>query len=245
MVQRRHDAPFMGGAHVFPGGAVDEADRNILDQEWCDGLDHAARHLPDMSRPDAAAYHVAAVRELFEEAGLLLARDPAGQLITFEASHVHERFRKYRADVHRGQPLKDVVQREGLRLALDALTVCAHWVTPVGDTRRFDTWFFMTRAPVGQLPLHDEKETTSSLWITPEEALAASGRDEIVLPPPTWITLRDLEPFASVDDALMWARRITVERRQPTLTATGHTRTLVMPDGTRFVWAGGQWRPAS
>ena len=89
-----------------------------------------------------------------------------------------------------------MIEREGLRLALDALVLFAHWVTPPIDTRQFDTRFFMTRVPPHQTPAHDDTETTHSVWITPAAAIAQSRRGEIVLPPPTWTTLRELEPFA-------------------------------------------------
>ena len=173
------------------------------DQSWCDGIAHAARQLDGLPASDALAYHVAAARELFEEAGVLLARHPDGDFVSLAGSGDHERLKQDRARVHEAQiSLRTVIERERLRLALDALVLFAHWVTPPIDTRQFDTRFFMTRVPPHQTPAHDDTETTHSLWVRPADAIAQSVKGEIVLPPPTWSTLRELEPFESVDAAL-------------------------------------------
>src|SRR5205085_7736158 len=130
----------------------------------------------------------------------------------------HDRFKEARSAVHSGRlTLRALAEREGLRLALDALVLFAHWVTPPIDTRQFDTRFFMARVPPHQTPAHDDTETTHSAWVRPAEAIAQSLRGEIVLPPPTYTTLRELELFASVDEALAWARRRRIVRRMPHL----------------------------
>jgi 8-oxo-dGTP pyrophosphatase MutT (NUDIX family) len=241
---------------VFPGGRVDAADQDVADS-WCDGIAHAIAQLPDMKREDAAAYHVAAVRELFEEAGVLLARSANGQTVSLAGADDHARFLKYRHDVHDGHAtLRAIVEREGLRLALDALLLFAHWVTPPIDTRQFDTRFFMTRVPPDQTPAHDETETTQSMWATPADAIALALPGDIVLPPPTWTSLRELEPFRSVDAALAWARGRRVERRQPKVVEEGGRRMLLLPGDplydeaptrdhpleTRFVRVDERWR---
>lgn len=245
LVRRHEETAFMGGAHVFPGGRVDAADLDG-DASWCDGIEGAAAQLPGVDRSVAIAYHVAAARELFEEAGVLLAQ-----------TATRDHFLQDRADVHAGRTtLRAVVEREGLRLALDALVPLAHWVTPPIDTRQFDTRFFVTRVPPDQVPAHDEKETTHSVWMTAADAIAAAARDEIVLPPPTWTTLRELERFASVDAALAWARRRRIARRQPKLHEENGRRMLLLPGDpqypdatdpeppleTRFVAVGKRWR---
>jgi len=246
----------MGGAHVFPGGRVDAADADG-DAAWCDGIDHAAQQLTDLPAAGAVAYHVAAARELFEEAGVLLARDAGRRFVSLAGSDIHDRFARYRIDVHSGRAtLRSVVEGEGLRLALDALILFAHWVTPPIDTRQFDTRFFMTRVPPDQTPVHDDRETTHSSWMTPAESIAQSINRDIVLPPPTWTTVRELEPFTSVEDALAWARLRPVIRRQPELVERDGVRMLVIPGDplhpdpggddapreTRFVRVDGRWR---
>lgn len=249
----------MGGAHVFPGGRVDEADGGG-DDGWCDGIDYAVGQLPGVERTEAVAYHVAAVRESFEEAGILLARDGQRRIVSLASRDAHERFREYRADIHDGRDtLRAMAERERVRLALDALVLFAHWVTPPIDTRQFDTRFFTTRAPPDQTPAHDESETTHSTWLTPGAALAAAVRGEIVLPPPTWTTLRELERFKTVDDVLAWARVRHVTRRQPKVLDEGGRRMLLLPGDreypeamdterpveTRFVLIDKRWRAES
>jgi 8-oxo-dGTP pyrophosphatase MutT (NUDIX family) len=229
MVRRHEGTAFMGGAHVFPGGRVDDADAGG-DAAWCDGLDHAARQLGDLPPADAVAYHVAAARELFEEAGVLLARGSDDKFVSLAGVDVHARFSRYRADVHSARAtLRAIVEGEGLRLALDALIHFAHWVTPPIDTRQFDTRFFMTRVPPDQTPVHDDRETTHSSWTTPVETIAQAMNDDIVLPVPTWTTIRELEAFVSVDEALAWARARRVDRRMPLLVEHNGVRMLVLP----------------
>jgi 8-oxo-dGTP pyrophosphatase MutT (NUDIX family) len=263
MVRRHEDTAFMGGAHVFPGGRVDAADSEGSDQ-WCDGIAHAAngsvRLQPDVteSAAEAVAYHVAAVRELFEEAGVLLARDAHGAFVSLAGADDHTRVKQARHDVHDARTtLRAVVERERLRLALDALILFAHWVTPPVDTRQFDTRFFMTRVPPHQTPAHDETETTHSAWVRPSDAIAQAIAGDIVLPPPTWTTLRELEAFTSVEDAMAWARARRIVRRMPIAVERDGLRMLLLPGDplhpdpagderpieTRFVLVEKRWRP--
>ena len=257
MVRRHEGTAFMGGAHVFPGGRVDAADGDA-DAAWCDGIAHATAQLAGLSPAEAVAYHVAAARELFEEAGVLLARHPGGDFVSLAGAADHDRLKQDRARVHEGQTtLRAVIEREGLRLALDTLVLFAHWVTPPVDTRQFDTRFFMTRVPPHQTPAHDETETTHSLWARPADAIGQALSNEIVLPPPTWSTLREIEPFESVKDALAWARARTVVRRMPKAFEQDGRRMLLLPGDplhpdppgddapfeTRFVLVDRRWRP--
>jgi len=256
MVRRHEGTAFMGGAHVFPGGRVDAADRDA-DDTWCDGMAAAARQLDSLPPADAVAYHVAAARELFEEAGVLLARHPDGDFVSLAGAADHERLKQDRTRVHdAATTLRAVIERERLHLALDALVLFAHWVTPPIDSRQFDTRFFMTRIPPHQTPAHDDTETTHSLWARPGDAIAQAERDEIILPPPTWSTLRELEPFESVKEALAWARRRTVIRRMPKAIEQDGHRMLLLPGDplhpdpagddppleTRFVLIDRRWR---
>ncbi len=255
MVRRHEGTAFMAGAHVFPGGAVDASDHDA-DASWCDGLEHAVSQLPELPDHEAVAHHVAAARELFEEAGVLLARDRHGRFVALASADAHARFTSYRRGVHSGElRLRPMLEREQLRLALDALIHFAHWVTPPVDTRRFDTRFFVTRLPPEQVPAHDEHETTHGVWLSAASALAGARANEIVLPPPTWTTLREIEPFRSVDAALAWARTRQVVRREPRVFDRDGRRMLVAPGDplhpepgddhplaeTRFVLVDGRW----
>ena len=230
MVRRHAGAAFMAGADVFPGGRVDEGDRDTPGERWCDGIARAAAQLDDVPPPDAVAYHVAAVREMFEEAGILLARDAQGQFVQPADAERHLRFTSHRRDVHSGtRSLREVIEAEGLRVALDALVPYARWVTPPVDVRRFDTRFFIARMPSGQTPAHDDIETTHSVWVSPADALARCRRGDTSLPPPTWTTLRELEAFRTVGDALAWARERRIDRREPQFVEYGERKLLVLP----------------
>jgi hypothetical protein len=165
------------------------------------------------------------------------------------------RFTSHRSDVHAGRrTLRAILDEEELRLALDALVSFAHWVTPPVDTRRFDTRFFAARMPPAQTPVHENAESTEGRWMTAAAALAAATHGAIMLPPPTWTTLRELEPFDSVDKAMEWARHRQVVRREPKLVEDDHARMLVLPGDplnpeyervtfeTRFRWVDDRWR---
>ena len=255
---RRHDAiAFMGGAHVFPGGRVDAADRIDDPSAWCDGVDRASARMPERAPSEAVAFHVAAVRELFEEAGVLLARDSRGSIVPITGDD-EARFGAYRVELtHRRLTMLEVASREGVRLALDRLAMFAHWVTPDVELRRFDTHFFLAVAPDVQEAAHDDHETTQGLWLEPADAIERCLTGEIALPPPTWTTLRWLSRMESVEDAWRWAQSRPVARVQPCFIERGDgTRIVMLPgdpecppvegfeaDERRFLLANGRWRP--
>ncbi|MDE3156363.1 MAG: NUDIX domain-containing protein [Acidobacteriota bacterium] len=259
MVRRTRGTSFFGGAFVFPGGRVDEADRATDADEWCDGADMARTHFADLvNRPDVGvSYHVAAMRELFEEAGVLLARDRTGQFIVTTDPATRVRFDEHRHALHSGgRSLRSIVDAEGLRLALHALRPLSHWVTPVIEPKRFDTRFFVACMPDGQVPLHDSLETTESRWMTAAGALDLCRRDEIVLAPPTWRTLQDLSRFDSIAAILDWLPRQPIVRMQPMPYDIDGRKMLLLPGDplnpepypgdsppeTRFVLDEGRWR---
>lgn len=246
LVKRHDNVAFMGGAHVFPGGRVDTTDRIEDPERICDGVAAAAARLPDLDPLDAVAFHVAAIRELFEEAGVLLAR-PRGVY----------RLRAHRHDVAEGAvTLQDLVGRHGFRLALDELVVFAHWVTPEIEIKRFDTRFFVAQLPFDQNAMHDERETIQSEWMEPDLAVERCQRDEIALPPPTWTTLRMLSKLLSAEEVMRWAGQRRVVRIQPGF-IRDETQTMLTlpgdptfpsvegfetPEETRFILANGRWR---
>jgi 8-oxo-dGTP pyrophosphatase MutT (NUDIX family) len=201
MLRRNLNSDFVGGAYVFPGGAVDPADRHADLEPICEGrTDSDASTALALEPPTGGlAYWVAAVRESFEEAGVLLAYDADGAIVDFRDAAVAERFDRHRASVDRGERrLVEVCAEEGLRLAVDGMHYFAHWITPVGPPRRYDTRFFVAAAPVGQTPLHDDRETIANCWIAPAEALARhrAGEFDLILP-----TIRNLEAIARFDTA--------------------------------------------
>jgi 8-oxo-dGTP pyrophosphatase MutT (NUDIX family) len=257
---RRHDnVAFMGGAHVFPGGRVDPADYVEAPERLCDGVAAAVARLPQRSAVEAVAFHVAAVRELFEEAGVLLARDGgSGAPVSVDALRPGEVLARWRRDLleHR-VTISGLAEREHLRLALDALTLFAHWVTPEIELRRFDTHFFFASAAAGQEAVHDDRENTHGTWLRPAEAIERCRRGDIALPPPTWTTLRALSRLADIDAAQRWAAAQRAPCVMPCV-AEGEdgARIIMLPgdpgcppvDGfdaeeRRFVLEGGRWRP--
>ncbi len=200
MLRRNLNSDFVGGAYVFPGGAVDPADRHADLEPMCEGrTDADASTALGLDQPGGLAYWVAAIRESFEEAGVLLAYDAAGEVVDFREPAVAERFDRHRAAVDGGERrLVEICAEEGLRLAVDGIHYFSHWITPIGPVRRYDTRFFVAAAPVGQTPLHDDRETIANCWIAPAEALArhAAGEFDLILP-----TIRNLEAIARFDTA--------------------------------------------
>ena len=205
----------MPGAYVFPGGAVDTADASEAAFELCRNLDDtAASHA--LSLPaKGLSYFIAAIRECFEEAGVLLARSvDTGEEVRFDHPAIEARFNSARHRVHEGTlDLIELCKAEGLRLMTDRIQYTAHWVTPMGESRRFDTRFFLARAPHAQVPLHDDNETIASLWVNPAVALERERAGELVMLPPTIACLKFLEPHRSADLALAAAAAIGVPPR--------------------------------
>ena len=256
LVRRSDSVAFMGGAHVFPGGRVDPADRFGDPRAMTDGAAAAAARMPDVSSDAAIAHYVAALRELFEEAGVLLARRN-GRIVTLDGGSPN-RFATHRHNLLLGRTaFADIVGAEGLRLAVDELTYFAHWVTPEIEITRFDTRFFVARAPAGQTPVHDDGETIHSEWLDPVDAIERSRKEEIALPPPTWTTLGMLAKFSSIDEVVQWAARRPIPRVQPLFLKRGDETLLFYPGDpeypplegfetpaeTRFALKNRRWRP--
>ncbi len=205
MIRRTHSAAFMGGAHVFPGGALDAADAAVEMAACCAGLDDAeASRMLGVER-GGLAYWAAAVRECFEEAGLLLAHDEAGE---YADLHRHaDDFVRWRARVRAGEAtLADLCREESLRLAAGRLAYYSHWITQPGRPRRFDTRFFVAEAPPAQTPAHDNSEAIEHLWIRPEKALECHRRGEMQLVFPTIKTLESIARFETAGALMAYAR---------------------------------------
>src|SRR5262249_51362186 len=191
------------------------------------------------------------------EAGVLFARRADGRIVGFRDPVESARFRTYRTALASGSvTLRAVAEREALRIALDELSLFAHWRTPEIETKRFDTRFFVALLPDHQDPVHDEHETIDSEWIDPADALARCRRDDIMLPPPTWTTLQMLAEFTTVDEVMRWARQRRVVRVEPGFLKVDGRTLLTLPgdplqsaiDGfetpgeTRFELDNGRWR---
>ena len=182
MLRRTKSAAFAGGMYVFPGGKVDPADGQVDE-----------------------AFLVAAIRECYEEAGVLLAVDADGRTVDDGHPALAHRDGVYDGSVD----MRALAAAHGLRLATDALAWVSHWITPKGETtRRFDTRFFVAASPVRQNSHHDDNETVASMWVRPADALERLAAGELQLMPPTIVNLRFLGEHADVDSAMSAARAV-------------------------------------
>lgn len=212
MLQRTLSAAFARGMYVFPGGRVDEGDSEYELEALCDGLsDEQASELLQVP-VGGLAYWVAAIRECFEEAGVLLARHASSQeFLRFDNSDVVAKFAAARQQIYEGAlTLTQLCARENLHLITDSIHYVSHWITPVGESRRFDTRFFVAQAPQAQEPLHDDGETIASLWVTPQDALTRCERGELAMIPPTIKNLEFLAAHQTTTDVLVAASQIGV-----------------------------------
>lgn len=211
LLRRSTQLANMAGLYVFPGGKLEHADSDaaslaLLDQAP-DALQRALGE-PGVDSAMATGLHVAALREALEECGMLLAHpaDPGAPLDAPRA----------RALLGQGQGFSQVLQTLGLRMATQALVPWSRWITPVVPalaTRRFDARFFIAQAPAHQQAMHDNEETTASLWCAPRTALEQYRDGLIDLAPPQIMSLAHLSRYASAGEALAAARG----RRPPTI----------------------------
>jgi 8-oxo-dGTP pyrophosphatase MutT (NUDIX family) len=248
-VVRHQKSRFLGGAVVFPGGKLDEQDR---DPEWTAlttppraraSTDGNANEDDDTRR----ALAVAACRETLEEAALLPVE---GERLA------HEELLALRTRASLGESFRSLVKERGLRLDLAALHPFARWVTPVAEARRFDARLFLAAVSALDRGAHDEHETTSSFWATPAELLRRFVAGEIQLAPPTHRTLEILATHACAADAVAWSDSSCLDPICPQLVPQGTTMALVLPGdpehdvreprapgASRFVLRGERWMP--
>ncbi len=215
MLRRNLASEFVAGAYVFPGGSVDPEDRGPRAAALCQGRTDAGASADLGVESGGLAFWVAALRECFEEAGVLLARSSGagpdrGRLLDTTDPAVAGRFAEHRDAVNQQRlGLLDVCDQEGLVLAVDAVHYVSHWITPELAPRRYDTRFFIAAAPPGQIASHDDGETIANIWIRPGEALARQAAGEIELLPPTIANLRNLEDYRTTEEVMEWASQVT------------------------------------
>ncbi len=272
-VVRHVKSGFLGGAVVFPGGKVDAADR---DPAWIGRGEHAPpapRFVPDEDEATARAYGVAVCREALEEAAILLTT--GGSLTHDDVVALRASMAKDTGAVAAPSPSKtaspaafrEALARRGLTLDLGALRPFARWVTPVAESRRFDTRFFLACAPPGQEGAHDAHETTASFWASPREVLRRFDAGELQVAPPTHRCLELLTAVSSAREAVELASRLCLDPICPKLVpvpaktdVAGHTTTSTLalvlpgdpehevpvsrvPGSSRFVLRGERWVP--
>jgi 8-oxo-dGTP pyrophosphatase MutT (NUDIX family) len=222
MMVRHHQIEFSSGALVFPGGSVDAGDHEIIARRELysdrEGLDDAA-----------LSFRIAGVRETFEESGILLARSRGSDDLV-DAHRAAEIASRSRAALSEGKTsFLKIIEDNGLILALDTLVPYAHWITPEGMSKRFDTWFFLAAAPPNQLGAHDGKESTDSIWLSPREAVAGGESGRFKLPFPTTRNLIRLGKQTNVKAALEDAKGRPVVTVMPVMTRLNGGRQLRIP----------------
>lgn len=232
LMQRTRAADFVPGANVFPGGAVDDIDGHESSIAYCEGLDDIVANRTLGLQQGALAYWIAAVRECFEESGLLLATDGQGQYLDLEEPANQARYNELRRRLNAGEiTFGELCRQGGIRLAVDRMLYFSHWITPLGLNRRYDTRFFLAVAPPAQTALHDDNETVASVWIRPHEALERNKNGDFTLVYATKVTLEELASYKSVDELVKHAA--TNRKVQPILPrlATGRLGKMPLPPG--------------
>lgn len=241
MLQRNLNSDFVGGAYVFPGGGVDDEDGSAEVQSVCIGRDDAeASTLVGVDR-GGLSFWVAAIRESFEEAGLLLARDAQGAPLRLEDGERIRRFGHHRVAVDSGRRrLAEICIEEQLALDVGGLHYFSRWVTPLGAPRRYDTRFFVAAAPEQQQALHDDREVIGTRWLTPAAALADHEAGRMTMIFPTVRTMVALDRFDTAGDVLDHASaQARVDPVVPMLRDEGGGMRLVLPgdpEGTGGVY---------
>ena len=206
LLRRRAGSNFVGGMDVFPGGGVDPHDADPEVEAVCADLDDARASERLGLAEDGLAYWVAATRETFEEAGVLFARHTEdGRALDPREPGMEERLAAERRAVDASERrLLDVARDLDLQLTVDEMHYAAHWITPLGPPRRYDTRFFVTAMPKGQTSVPDRREAVDSAWVRPVDALADFASGARVMLPPTVGMLRVLASYPS-GEALMKA----------------------------------------
>lgn len=205
LLRRHTDSAVLGGAYVFPGGKLDDADTHA---HWHAHLDvlpeqlHASLGEPDLSVASAVGLYVAVVREALEECGVLLASSSGQQTDTAQRQTWQQR-------LHAGEPFNEVAQEAELQIDSQHIAPWSRWITPYRPSvtnKRFDTRFFVAALPPGQSPVHDNLEAIDSLWLTPQDALHRYWHRAISIAPPQILTLVNLLGFRDVASVLREAR---------------------------------------
>ena len=211
MVVRHRAIEFAGGALVFPGGRVEQADAELAGGD------------------PLGAFRIAGIRETFEECGVLLARARGEAEMVRPERLLAVADRHHAALLRNARSLPEVLAAEGLEPAMDALVHWAHWVTPASRSKRFDTRFFLAAAPPDQLAVHDGMESVESVWIPPARAVAEADAGERRLVFATRKNLEKLARHATVAEAMAAARAATVVRVEPEMVRAGEGWRLRIP----------------
>jgi 8-oxo-dGTP pyrophosphatase MutT (NUDIX family) len=235
LLRRTASMAFAAGAFVFPGGSVDPRDQDIPDDSWVGPP--PAEWAKALSADDSVARALvcAAVRETFEESGVLLAGPDADSIVADTSGDDWEADRLALLD--RSLSLSELLLRRGLVLRADLLRTWTHWLTPEVEPRRFDTRFFVAGLPAGQRTRDVGGEADAVVWMKPMDALAGSQRGEMMLMPPTLATITDVAKADSVAELIAAADQREVVRIMPKIVVDDN-------DAIRFLLPGDPDYPA-
>jgi 8-oxo-dGTP pyrophosphatase MutT (NUDIX family) len=226
MVVRHHEVDFLSGALVFPGGKLAKGDEDPRVRARCSGVEHLSF--------EQVALRVGAIREAFEESGILLARERGATALlgAARATQLADRYGDRLASGAIG--IADLLEAEDLVLACEELVPFARWITPTFVPKRFDTYFYLAPAPAEQIALHDGKEMVEAQWIRPADALAdqASGKRKIVTA--TLLNLRKLNRSSTVSAAITAALARPVVTVLPELVERPQGRVLLIPEAADY-----------
>ena len=208
MVKRSKRPPF-GNLYVFPGGKIDESDKDLNITNFCNGLNDEQASIKLGVNEGGLSYWVACVRECFEEVGILLAIKNNGEELDLNGADKHK-FDNYRRMLLENKiSLFEICKKENLSLNLNNIEPFSHWITPEIEIKRFDTRFFIAYIPANQTERHDGNELTDSVWISPNKALDRSLNGEMPMIMPTISNLQQCLEFDSGQKLLEHQSKLT------------------------------------
>jgi 8-oxo-dGTP pyrophosphatase MutT (NUDIX family) len=236
MVRRSVQSEFMPDVYVFPGGSVSADDQQAEQTpDLCMPFIPNLIGDPEQETALGSGIRAAAIRELFEEANILLAYQDQRLLAISEETNAH--FAAYRAAFNARQgSLVAMAQAERLTLATDHLSYFAHWITPEGLPKRYDTFFFLATAPTGQEAIYDQFETSDGTWIQPASALERSADKSFPVAFPTYHQLRDLAHYENVATLMAAAASHPVKTNMPHLRIIDGAPHVYLPDEPENAW---------
>lgn len=238
MVHRNSKSSFVPGYHVFPGGMLDPEDYEPGIERFIRGVDRkeANRIMTGMSRPERAlGVWVAAIREMFEEVGVLIARKDNGELVSLQSQKERRRFISYRRALGKREiKFSRMLETEGLFLSADYLNYFSHWITPETLPLRYDVRFFIAEAPPRQAVAHDGVELTGHIWLRPSVALKDYEAGKIMLVLPQIMTLVELSRFQTVAEAVASVTQRNIAATLTKIKNIGGRDVEVMPDGAVY-----------
>ena len=238
MVLRHPQSKFVPDSYVFPGGCLECEDYSPDIENLCTGIDlkKAQNTLHDMSSPEKAlGAWVAAIRETFEEVGLLMAYHYDKTLVSLDSDDVVHKFGLYRRKLQTGEiTLKTILLNEGLTLAADRLHYFSHWITPELLALRYDVRFFVAEMPASQEAIHDGIELMRHVWITPQKILDDYNQREFNMVVPTLVTIEELARYRTIQEVIAYTETKEIDAILTVMVEEDRGIAEYTPDGRVF-----------